>query len=321
MNAAFWDRLQKIDRRILYVILIVLSSFGLFLKAEIPVAVDDSSADLYAKLMKIDPNKPVIIQTDWTISTRGENMAHLECLLRILMTRKIKFVYYSGTTEAPAYQVATDVIRNINDERKKMNLPTYERGKDYIGLGLFPNPEGANESMRNDIKKAWGGRRVRMQDTGEEVEIFTTPVLKNVNSMGDFGLMTVITASDTIDYAVQRLNDKVELTSMATGVIAPGLLPYYQAKQLKGFAGGLKGCYDLEYMMKHGINHPETDGSIKVTSNKIVGEVPPLTEGKTLARATQYYADLHIALALLILAVAVGNIAMFAQRGGKKGAQ
>lgn len=318
MNAAFWERLQKIDRRILYVILVALTSVGLFIKAEIPVTVDDSSADLYAKLMKMDPNKPVIVQTDWTISTRGENMAHLECLLRILMARKIKFVYYSATPDAPAFQVATDVIRNINEERKKMNLPTYSRGTDYIGLGLFPNAEGANESMRNDIKKAWGGRRVRMPD-GKEQEIFDTPVLKGVNTIGDFSLMVVITASDTIDYAVQRLNDKVDLASMVTGVVAPGNLPYYQAKQLKGFAGGLKGCYDMEYMMKHGINHPEEGGKIFVKAGKIVGEVPPLGQGKDMARATQYYADLHIALTLLILAVVVGNVAMFAQKAGKKG--
>jgi hypothetical protein len=320
MNASFWENLQKIDRRILYVILVVLTSIGLFLKTEIPVAVDDSSADLYAKLMKIDPNKPVIIQTDWTISTRGENMAHLECLLRILMTRKIKFVYYSATSDAPAFQVATDVIRHVNEERKAMNLPTYERGTDYIGLGLFPNAEGANESMRNDIKKAWGGRRVRMPD-GTEQEIFSTPVLKGIGSVSDFSLMCVITASDTIDFAVQRLNDKVELVSMVTGVIAPGNLPFYQAKQLKGFAGGLKGCYDMEYMMKHGINHPEEGGKIFVNAGKIVGEVPPLGSGKDLARATQYYADLHIALSLLILAVAVGNIAMFAQKAAKKGSE
>ncbi|MBS1709536.1 MAG: hypothetical protein JSS65_12555 [Armatimonadetes bacterium] len=320
MNAAFWDKLQKVDRRVLYVVLVVLTSIGLFLKAEIPVAVDDSSADFYAKLMKIDPNKPVVVQTDWTISTRGENMAHLECLLRILMTRKIKFVYYSATSDAPAFQVATDVIRHINEERKAMNLKVYERGTDYIGLGLFPNAEGANESMRNDIKKAWGGRRVRMPD-GNETDIFQTPVLKGVNSMGDFGLMVVVTASDTIDFAVQRLNDKVELTGMATGVIAPGMLPYYQARQLKGFAGGLKGCYDMEYMMKHGINHPEEGGKIYVNAGKIVGEVPPLGSGKDLARATQYYADLHIALSLLIFAVVVGNVAMFAQKKAKKGAE
>ncbi len=318
MENSIWEKLQRIDRRVLYAVLIALTSIGLFLKAEIPVAVDISSADLYAKLMSIDPAKPVVIQTDWTISTRGENMSHLESLLRILMSRKVKFVYYSATPDAPALQVATDVIRKINDERKSAGLSTYERGRDYISLGLFPNAEGANENMRNDIRKAWGGRRVRMPD-GKEIEVFQTPVLQNVHAMSDFGLMVVVTASSTIDIAVQRLNDKVDLASMVTGVVAPGMLPYYQAHQLKGYAGGLKGSYDIEYMMKHGINHRDPDGSIKVPVGSITKEVPPLGEGKTLARATQYYADLHIALSLLIFAVLVGNVGMFAIRKSKKG--
>ncbi len=311
-----WDKLQKMDRRILYIILIVVCSLGLLSGVgKLPVFVDQQAIDLYTTLQTVPVDKPVLIQSDWTSSTRGENLGHLEALLRIVMARKIKFAIYS-VGDAQAVQVARNVIMRINEERTKGGLKPYAKGEDYVEVGLFPQPEAIGNDMGNDIRKAWGDKRTTTP-SGAEVPIFETPVLKNVKKVGDASLMVVITASDTIDKAVQRLSKKVTMACMCTGVIGPSVLPYYQAGQVKGFASGLKAVYEMEFMMANGVNIEslDTDGhKVTLVESSKPGIVPKVSEGVTFARGDKYYATFHGAMALLIGAVILGNIGMFASR-------
>ncbi len=310
----FWEKSQKIDRRILYAILIVFVSLGLFVTIEIPTDPDPSSKDFYTALMTVPEDKTIIVQTDWTNSTRGESMGHFENLLRILMNRKLKFVFYSAA-DPVAPQVARTVLARINQERKIDNLPVYEIGKDYIDLGYFANAEATNSSMATDLRSTWKGKRTKMPEGGD-IDVFQSPVLKNVKRIEDCGMMIVVTASASIDIAVQRLNKKVKMSALVTGVVGPSVLPFYQSKQVLGVGVGLKGVYDTEYMMKYGINQPDpSGGKPKVVST---GEaVPPILEGKTFARGSQYYGTLHIALLILILAVVFGNVSMFMSKKRK----
>jgi hypothetical protein len=72
-------------------------------------------------------------------------------------------------------------------------------------------------------------------------------------------------------------------------------------------------------MMENGLNLPGPDGKIAVEYSKSDAPVPKITEGKTLARGSSYIVALHFALGLVIFAVVVGNIAMFASRAATKG--
>jgi hypothetical protein len=310
--------LQNLDRRILYVTLVVLCSLFLFVPGELPVSVEKQTVDLYSKLMTIPTDKPVIIETDWTVSTRGENMGHLESLVRILMARKVKFAFFTATSEAPAVQVSRSVVDRINEERKKAGLYEYKPGEDYISIGLFPNTEGIQVAMGQDLRKAWGDRKVKTANGDKGV--FETSVMKNVNSIKDVSLMVIVTASSTVDTAVERLSDKVDLGLMCTGVVGGTSLQYYPA-QLKGIANGLKAGYEMEYMMKYGVNVPDAKGVVKVPADR-PEQIPAVGEGVAMDRASKYYLTLHVALVVLILAVILGNVTMVmskrAANGGAK---
>jgi hypothetical protein len=306
----FWDKAQSLDRRVLYAVLIVFTAVSLFFKSEIPVNPDDSSKELYVTLMTIDPSKTVLIESDWTNSTRGESAGHFEALLRILMVRDIKFVIYS-VADPQAPQVARDTMRRINQEREDQGLKVYEPWTDYLDIGYFPNAEGHLQAIANNIRTAWGGRKER-DTTGTERNIFESPVLANVRSVSDSSLLVVCSASATIDYAVERLYGKVPLGFMVTGVMGPNALPYFQARQIVGMGVGLKGVYDVEYMMQYGVNYrPDGAARAKVeykTDDQLV--IEPVTEGTTFGRGARYFLPLHVALGLMILAIILGNLGM-----------
>ncbi|MCG9894127.1 MAG: hypothetical protein MH204_01465, partial [Fimbriimonadaceae bacterium] len=135
---------------------------------------------------------------------------------------------------------------------------------------------------------------------------------RNVNRIEDVAAVIYVTASNTIDIGIQRLSGRVTLLCMCTGVVGPTLLPYWSAGQLSGIAIGLKGVYDNEMMMAYGVNvRPPDGGNPRVTYTKLEGEIPPIPGYVHAGRGKTYYAALNLALTLMVLAVIVGNIAMF----------
>lgn len=324
MKKSVWSVLESVDKRILYLILAVVASIGLFVQAEVKVDPDPYAKDWYAGVMQLPEDKPVLLQTDWTNSTRGENAGHMEAILKLLMARKIKFVMYGFDPQSP--EVARIIIRTINADRKAKGLPEYVRWRDYVDVGYFPNAENSLVAVGNNPKQFFNAKSVK-DDTGRDGKAFDAPFMAGVSKLSDFSALIVVTASDTIDYAVQRLSGKIPIYTNVTGVVGPTVLPYYQSKQLAGVGVGLKGVYDIEYMMTYGINYPsykEAYDAKRVTDKERQDlVVAPLSEGDVnslgkerpyFGKGARYYVTFHFVMFLMILAIILGNIAMFANR-------
>jgi len=293
------EKLQSLPKPALYLVLIVLTSLPLFVNITIPNKEARPSANFYTMVTgtddpnfpnfttHIDPSKPVLIQTDWTTSTRGESAGQFKSLMRILMTSKIKFCFYSaGDPQAP--QVALEYIRQINEERKKEGFPEYQRWNDYVDAGYFPGAEAICNAIQNNFGTAF--KNVSDKDAeGDMSNVFQSPVLKGVTKVSDFSCMILVTGSNTSNIAIERIK-AVPMIMMVTGVMGPETQVYYDSGQLKGLVTGLKGLYDMESLM---------------------AKDPNFKGMTTLDNGAKYYPTLHLALILMILAVVIGNIGMF----------
>ncbi len=325
-NRTFAEKLQSVDRRVLYTILIALTSLPLFLKIVLPNRPNGESIDAFMQLMNAPTDKLVLVESDWTISTRGENSGHLENTVRILMRRGIKFAMYSWA-DPQAPQVARNVVRAINEERVAAGQPVYREWEDWIDLGLVSDLESKANAMVANFQSAWNDVRVRDPE-GNKRRVFESPVMSRAKSIKDVSLLINITANSSGDVLVERLGGKVKLISMCTGVVGPQLLPYAQAGVqvngeqtflMSGIVIGLKGVYDLEYLMEFGLNVPDAKGVVRVPSNATRQKIEPFTGMKNFDRGQNYYLTLHVALFLLILAIAVGNLGvMLGRKGGAR---
>jgi hypothetical protein len=292
------EKLQSLPKPALYAILILLTSVPLFAKVTIPNKESKASANFYTLVSgtldptfppspTIDPAKPVLIQTDWTTSTRGESAGQFKSLMRILMSRHIKFCIFSaGDPQAP--QVARDYIDIVNNERKSHGDKPYERWNDYVVAGYFPGAEAISNSIQNNFKTAFQDKKDK-DPNGTPTPIFESPVLKGVDRVSDFSAMILVTGSNTSNIAIERIK-AVKLSMMVTGVMGPETQVYYDSGQLVGLVTGLKGLYDMESLMN---------------------KDPQFSKEKNLDQGAAYYPTLHIALALMIAAVIIGNVGMF----------
>jgi len=295
------DKLQSLNKTTLFAILFAVTSIPLFFPGmKVPNKPEESTIDLYATLMQLPENSTVLVASDWTDSTRGESGGQFEALFRIMMRRHLKAAIYT-TADPQAPQVARDNIASLNEERVAAGQKPYERWNDYVVLGFFPNAEGTAVSIGTNVATAFKGRK-DIAPNGISTDVYQSPVLKDIKSTKDLKLVVVLTASSTSTVTIERLSGKVPLAMLVTGVMGPETQVYYSSGQLLGLSKGLKGVYDLETMMEDGVK--DYKGA----------PIPGFPNEKNLGRGSVYYPTLHFALALLIIAVIVGNVGMAMSR-------
>lgn len=302
------EKMLSVPRWVWFLLLVLATAIPLQSPQQIPNIPSDAAADLYRELMTLPEGSSVIIQSDWTNSTRGESRGQFDALLRILTRRNIKFGLMSvADTQAP--EVARNAIDDLNRERVAAGLPEYKRWDDWVNLGYFPNAEGKGQEIAQNIRDAFKGIRDKNRD-GVEEEVLNSPVFANINKVGDLSAFIIVTGTKSIIIAIERLQKEVKMLGMVTGVMGPETMNYYLSspKQLKGLSAGLKGVYDMESMMEYGVN------TGKNKARTFSEEIPGWPGQKNIDKGSKYYWALHVAIGLLILAVVIGNVGVLLTR-------
>lgn len=309
------EKLTSLPKFYLYIILIFFSSAPLFINVTVPNKPLESTIDLYATLMSVKKGETVLVASDWTNSTRGESWGQFNSVMRILMRRGVNVVLYS-TGDAQAPRVAQDSIAKLNKERLAQGEPEYKRWENFVSVGFFSSGEAATNGMATNVKATFAGRKDFAPGRGL-TDVYESPILKGREKIDNFPLLIVITGSKTSNITVERLSGKVPIAFTVTGVMGPETGNFYQSGQIVGFASGLKGLYDLEGLMDNGVNVPGKDGQIVVKSEKYP-KIDGFPGQPNAGQGSRYYPTLHFAVALLILAVIIGNVGMFLARKGAK---
>jgi hypothetical protein len=234
----------------------------------------------------------VIIQSDWTESTRGESRGQMDILLRMLMRKNVKFAI-CAVADPQAPEVFRNLVLELNKQRKAKGEREYEKWNDWVELGFYPSGEALGQGIAANIRDAFGGKR-DAPPGGQERPVFESPVLKKVEKAEDLDMYFVVTGTKSIIIAIERFSDKVKMGGMVTGVMGPETSNYFYSGQLKGLSSGLKGVYDMCSLEEK--DHPGTT---------------------MLKREEQYILSLHAAIFLLIIAVVIGNVGVFLTRRSK----
>lgn len=310
MNLA--KKLQGMSSHFLYVLLILFAGLPLFLKVQVPNEPEASTIDAFAFLRQLPKDKPVLIESDWSLSTRGESGGQFEALMRMLMREEIKFAFYS--VDPINIAVARTTIGRLSAENVKAGGKEYKRWDDYVDLGVKPGLEATIKAFDQNMGQALATNRTFKSD-GSPGFAKDSPVLQNVKQLKDFSCLVVVTGTGSWQIVTDRLAGKIPIVAMLTGVMSPEALPYHKSGQLAGLSGGIKGVYDLESMMDRGLKHESASGGDKntVTTNnpKYAGQYIPGFPGKiNIDRASAYYPALHFALFLLIGLVVIGNVGL-----------
>ncbi|MEN6371030.1 MAG: hypothetical protein ABFD64_03370 [Armatimonadota bacterium] len=238
----FLMNLQNIDRRVMYILLVVVVAVPLYLKWKQPIAVTQEVKSLYNTVEKIKSDraedgvyKVGIISVSWGAGTLAENRSQTEAVARHLFKDGIPLILLPWDQQGNT--IATDSIKRIAKEMGK------KYGKDWISTGWRPGGQMAQiiQSMPRGVCDALGKD---MYGT----PLKDIPMMKGVNDCKNIGIVFEVTGSGTVGIWISFLGqtNKVPIAYLPTAVNGPEGYNMLDAGQICGLMPGLIGAAKYE---------------------------------------------------------------------------
>lgn len=271
-HKSFLERLGTIDRRVIFVLMGLALTLPLIRPLGLPFQVSPGVQDTFDAIDAVQPGQVVLLQSDFDPASMPEIYPFLLASMRHLFQKKAKVVCAELWPAAPPL-----VTGALKEMQKEFGLV---EGEDFVHLGFKVGSQLVMIQMGEDLWNAFPAD-VR------KVPVAQIPLMQRVRKLSDFALMVNVSsgfpgAKEWVQYAQTRFNFK--MVTSVTAVMAPDVIPYYQAGQLSGLSGGMAGSAEYEKLL--GIKGTATAG------------MDVLSFG-------------HL---LIIFAIIVGNVSYFATR-------
>ena len=283
------DILTKLDRRIIYLILLIVVMLPLIFPSAQSVRVMPPVEKFFNAVDEIPKEKALIIDFDYT----PQDMPELEpmgiAILRHAFKKRIKVLALSLYVQplGLAQSALTQVTEEFNSVAKT-NADSIIYGRDYVFLGWQVGPVLAMLSMGKSITNFYN-----VDYYGNKTD--TLPLMKHIKNYNKVGLVASLSPSDIPRYWVAYAQNRfgVKVGAGVTSVSASEFYPYLQTGQFSGLMIGMKGAAEYEEMVESNLN---------IKGRRKAGEsLPSLT-----------YAHL-----LIIAFIVIGNIGHFIKRRQK----
>lgn len=274
---ALLDRLTRLSRRTIYLLLFFAVLIPLLFPLKLPEKMSPTTKRIFDYIEKLPQGSIVMISVDYGPSVLPEVQPQVMAVLRHCFYRNLKVVGIGLSPEGIG--LGLDAFERVAKEMGK------EYGKDYAYMGFKAGLGavilGIGESFKDVFPKDYFGNPV------DSLE-----VTRNIRNYDDIALVVSFSGSAVpsswIVYANTTYGQAVACG--VTAVMAADYFPYIQTGQLVGLLGGMKGGAEYEY------------------------EVNRLVKGKPYLAAIRGMDGIAIAHLLIMLFIILGNIAYFSRR-------
>ncbi len=230
-------RLQNLDRRIIYLLLVIVLVIPLVRPFSIPLRLSSSTQLLYDRLDALESGDVVLMSFDYSASSAAEIHAIPEALMRHLATKQgVRVIGVSFTVEGDNW--AERALQILGDNGKVY-------GTDYVNLGYKAGGESAIALAAENLGAAFP-RDFHDQVTAE------LPVMKGIGSASDIAIIMQFNSGFGVNEFIRQVGDpyKVPLAIGLSATLAPSNMPYLQSGQLMAILGGLRGAAEYEILTK-----------------------------------------------------------------------
>lgn len=228
--------LQEVDRRFLYIMILLVVSVPFFIKIKLPVKITPASQKLYDTIEAMPERSFVLLGVDWGAGTRGENLAQTIALMRHVMKKKLRFALLSF--EPQSRTLAQNLAERLTKEYG------YTEGKDWVNFGYKPDQENYLKAFVLDIPNSVGIDRRGLPVAG-------MPVMDGIKTARDIKLLLDVTPSDTYNAYIKFLQGsyQVPMGVACTSVITPEAVNRLDSGQIVGLIAGLQGAVEYEKLI------------------------------------------------------------------------
>ncbi len=293
---SFWDKLLKIDRRWLYVVIWLVVMIPLLYPFAIKPEAMPPVRMLFNYIDTMPEEKALVISIDYTPDTEPELHPMAISLLRHAFATKRKVGILCVATVL-SLGLGENAIRQVTEEFNSV-ATTHEDsiiyGRDYVFWG-WTTPFitvllGMGERITDVFPIDYYGHTTE-----------SLPIMQGLKNYDDMGIVVSIAASSVplswITYAHTQFD--VHLGCGITAVSAADFYPYLHSGQFTGMLAGMKGAAEYEQLVADKMDELDLD----------------MTGRRMATEAMSSQTSAHIAIMIFLI---IGNIAFFMSRRRKK---
>ena len=232
----FYDRLMSIDRRIIFLCIGLAVAIPILAPIGFPVQVSQETKNFYNEMEALKAGDVILLSFDY----EGDVMAEVDPMAVAAM--KQAFSKDVKVVALTTYAGGTGIAERILGDAARQYGKTY--GVDYVFLGYNPDWSGTILRLGESFKATYPTDQYGKSTT----EI---PLMQRVETYRDIALIVSISGSALSEYWAIWAGGRygVKVISGNTAIQAILIYPYYQAHQILGFLGGLKGAAEYEALL------------------------------------------------------------------------
>jgi len=270
-----FEQLSVLDRRIIYLSLGLAVLVPIIFKMVLPVRVSEPVRAAYEAVEKLPEGSVIMISIDYDASSEPELQPMLLAVLRQCFTKKHK-VIMTGQWALGLPFGAVGLGQVAPEFGAKY-------GVDYVNLGYRPGSRALMVGLGREFRDFFA-------TDYSNTPVDSLPMMRGIHNYNNIDLLVGLEAGQAGDEWIQFAGARygLQIVIGGTGVIAPDMFHYLQAKQIKGLVGGLQGAAEYETLV-----------------NK--------TGTGTRGMVAQSWAHL-----LLLAFIVLGNVSYFVMKGRKQ---
>lgn len=223
------ERLQRIDRRIIFAVLMLVIAWPLVKPLGLPVNVSSETQAAYDLIESLTPGSTVLIATSIFPSTQAELEPQTIAMLNHLVKKQAKIVMAPCYPDTPPY-----LLRYA----EMLKAAGYVEGVDYLSLPYMAGEETLYGAMGSDFKKTY-----------EQVP--SSQLWDSISSVKSFSLIIVPNGGRHPLYVMAHISTpkNVKMIASITAVVLPSVQQYFNSGQISGVVSGMNGAAEYEFMV------------------------------------------------------------------------
>ncbi len=253
MSDHWSERLQRFDRRWIFLIMGLAIIVPLYLPLDLPIKASPMTKAAFNAVEELKEGDVAFVSMDLDPASTPELEPYYRAVILQLKRKKVKLVFATLWYQAPPLverwlRETVDVAIAPAGTAGYVGPPdrAYERNVDYVYLGFREGRENVMLGMGNDLPRVFDGK------TEDGVPLSKIPWMAGIKKLSDMKLMVLISAGapgakEYVQFVQNRY--ALRMVAVTTAVSTTDLAPYYQSRQLLGLVAGLSGSAEYEILV------------------------------------------------------------------------
>jgi hypothetical protein len=243
MKRPWYEWIQAIDRRIIYLVVFVAVSLPFFLEIPLPMPAGEPVRKLYSKIEDIaeynktaKKKKYVLMHMQWTPSVQAECWPQTEAMIVHCFKKNVPFMIMGWIAEGPL--LAQGIAEKKAEEMGKVY------GVDWVDFGFKPMNLPAFRAFIRDLYS-------QIPKDSKGTPLRNVPIMRDLESNRQIDLVFFVTGSAGVEAYIQYMQPETgtDIASGCTAIIGPEMYSFLDSGQLVGMMEGLSGAAQYEYLI------------------------------------------------------------------------